>query len=367
VSIHRHLPRYATADETFEYYITVSNQGDRVERDLRLEDNPRSVAPSFEQFRHAREPGEETRNAWDRWIGFHRFMWLQRHNTGIVAKDTEVSDIGRKASVDVKVEALALRRGVVHFQSTTIFHPDPLGLNYGLTEFQNPCQLLILPKRYRLGRRLDLNGGRHFQPGGVNPTWSIGESHEFVSLRDYRDGDSPRKIHWASTAKRDKPVVREFQDEYFVRQALVVDTAIDDPGVLEEVIAVTASFVFDKETGDTLLDLLYVSDKPEILTAGRGYAYTNQQLEALAGMGQSKSDFTHLAQAVIQHAGLLSSCILVLGGWNEDRRKLLERLRAMNLPVEAFVVRPDASLEEELKGLARLLPVDEIQDRLSAI
>ena len=87
VSIRRRLPRYATAGEPFEYYITVINEGDRVERDLTIMDNPLVVPPTYEQFTRSREPGEETRNAWDRWIGFHRFIWLQRLNTGINIKN----------------------------------------------------------------------------------------------------------------------------------------------------------------------------------------------------------------------------------------------------------------------------------------
>ncbi|MBD3646775.1 MAG: hypothetical protein HUJ31_04830, partial [Pseudomonadales bacterium] len=82
VSVQRRLPRYATAGESFRYYVTVTNEGDKVEKDLILIDNPKVIPPGREQYREAREPGEETRNAWDRWIGFHRFMWLQRRNTG---------------------------------------------------------------------------------------------------------------------------------------------------------------------------------------------------------------------------------------------------------------------------------------------
>lgn len=39
---------------------------------------------------------------------------------------------------------------------------------------------------------------------------SKGESTEFLSVREYRTGDSPRRIHWGLTAHRGFPVVREF-------------------------------------------------------------------------------------------------------------------------------------------------------------
>ena len=38
------------------------------------------------------------------------------------------------------------------------------------------------------------------------------------------EGDPLRKIHWRSWARRGKPVVKEYQEEYFSRIALVLDT-----------------------------------------------------------------------------------------------------------------------------------------------
>ncbi|MBD3647535.1 MAG: DUF58 domain-containing protein [Pseudomonadales bacterium] len=255
----------------------------------------------------------------------------------------------------------------MHLESTMILHPDPLALFYGVTRFDNPQQLLVLPKRYRVSRQFEMPGGRHFQPGGVNPTWSIGESDEFVSLRDYRDGDSLRKIHWASTAKRDKPVVKEFQDEYFVRQALVLDTAVDDPDILEETIAVAAGFVLQSDTSDSLLDLIYTSNKVEVITAGRGYARTNQQLEALATAGKTTVDPDLLTRAVLKHADLISGCILIFGAWDESRQRMLDQLRAINIPTEAFLITRDDDLAEDVRSKAHILPINEIQERLLSL
>ena len=73
---------------------------------------------------------------------------------------------------------------------------------------------------------------------------NIGHSDEFVSLRDYRRGDPVRHIHWRSWAKTGMPIVKEFEDEFFVRHALVLDTFSDEPHseLLEEAVSVAASF-----------------------------------------------------------------------------------------------------------------------------
>ena len=68
-----------------------------------------------------------------------------------------------------------------------------------------------------------------YQEGGVALAANIGRSEEFVSLREYRHGDPVRHIHWRSWAKTGKPIVKEFEDEFFVRHALVLDTFTDEP------------------------------------------------------------------------------------------------------------------------------------------
>jgi hypothetical protein len=338
VSVKRQLPKYATAGVPFEYLITVTNNGHHVERDLQALDNPKIIPPDLAQFERMREPGEETRNAYDRWLGFHRFIWLQKLNTGISLKPADVPDVDLLSHAQAIVEATPLRRGSVYFESTTILHPDPFGLNYGATEFDNQEHLTVLPKRYPIPRRFEFKSGRHFQPGGINSTWSIGESDEFVSLRDYRDGDPIRKIHWASSAKRDKPVVKEFQDEFFVRQALVVDTFGNNPAAFEDVISVAASLLVDRENLDGLMDLYFMSTRPEIITAGQGHAQTAQQLEALANLqltDRGSSDFVSLLS---EQARRMSGCLMVFSGFSEQQETLLATVENRGVQTAVFII-----------------------------
>lgn len=351
VSIRRRLPKYATVGEPFEYYITVINEGDQVERDLTIMDNPKIIPPSYEQFLQTKEPGEETRNAYDRWIGFHRFVWLQRVNTGITIKTGDVPDVERSASAQTRLEATPLRRGHVNLRSTTILHPDPLGLNYGLVEFDNPEQLIVLPQHYPVSKQFHFTGGRHFQPGGVNSTWSIGESDEFVSLRDYRDGDPIRKIHWASSAKREKPVVKEFQDEFFVRQSLIVDCFEQDSDVFEDVITVAASLLMAMENNDGLMDLCIMKDGPHVITAGRGYAQTSQQLEELAMLPQTEEPIDDLVEMLGERTRLMSGCVFVFSSMDKRREQLLAAVESRGVQTAVFVVLkevPDLPLREDL-------------------
>lgn len=338
ISVKRQLPKYATAGVPFEYLITVTNNGNRVERDLKVLDNPKIIPPDLAQFERMKEPGEETRNAYDRWLGFHRFIWLQKLNTGISLKNADVPDVDLLAHAQAVVEATPLRRGPVHFESTTILHPDPFGLNYGATEFDNQDHLTVLPKHYPISQRFELKGGRHFQSGGVNSTWSMGESDEFVSLRDYRDGDPIRKIHWASSAKHDTPVVKEFQDEFFVRQALVVDTFGTNPAMFEDVISVATSLLVDMEKLDGLMDLYFMSTRPEIITAGQGYAQTANQLEALAYLELTDEGSSGFVSLLSEQARTMSGCLMVLSGFSEQQATLLATVENRGIQTSVFII-----------------------------
>ena len=90
-------------------------------------------------------------------------------------------------------------------------------------------------------------------------------------------------------AKAGKPIVKEFEDEFFVRHALVLDTFTGDPRneLFEEAVSVAASFACAVLNQESLLDLLFVESKAYCFTAGRGLSHTEQILEILAAVQPS--------------------------------------------------------------------------------
>jgi uncharacterized protein (DUF58 family) len=199
---------------------------------------------------------------------------------------------------------------------------------------------LILPKRYLLPP-IALPGSMKYQQGGVALASNVGQSDEFIALRDYRHGDPPRHIHWRTWARIGKPVVKEFEDEFFVRHALVLDTFVDHPcsEAFEEAISVAASFACSVRTQESLLDLLFVGPQSYAFTAGRGLAHADQMLEVLASVRPcADQTFDKLEHLVINHVRRVSGCICVLVGWDEPRRKFIEKLQALGVPLLVLVV-----------------------------
>jgi len=188
---------------------------------------------------------------------------------------------------------------------------------------------------------IQLGGYRKYQPGGVALASSVGDSEEFMALRDYRAGDPMRRIHWRSWARVGRPVVREYQDEFFVRHALVLDTfaAPDGHAVFEEAVSVAASIAVSVETQESLLDLMFVGPETYCFTAGRGLGNTDRLLEVLACVSACHDKpFRALHRAVLDRHDALSSCVCVLLAWDEPRQELIRDLEALGTPTRVFVV-----------------------------
>jgi uncharacterized protein (DUF58 family) len=199
----------------------------------------------------------------------------------------------------------------------------------------------------------------------------VGESQEFIGLRDYLPGDSPRHIHWAAWARCGEPVVKEYQDEYFSRQALVLDSFIGDDGARESAfecaVSVAASLVepLTATAGaqDRLLDLIFVAEHAHTITGGRGVLSTDALLELLACLVPNRcDDFPRLAEAVIAKTAHLSTCLCVLLAWDPPRQDLVARLRAVGVPVTVLLLhaQTDVALTPGpmIDDPARLLLVD---------
>jgi len=333
----RLLPRFGTAGWPLHYRVVVRNLSTRVQNSLTLMENLADFRPSFAAWMAVQRAEQKLLRSF-------RFSGLRPRNPFKVAvmKDADVPPIPPGQEVEVRVEVRPLRRGVLRFAGVTLARTDPLGLFRALSTLPLPQTVLILPKRYPLPA-IALPGTVKYQEGGVALAASVGQSEEYVALRDYRHGDPLRHIHWRSWARVGKPVVKEFEDEFFVRHALVLDTFTDHQQgeVFEEAVSVAASFACTLPTQESLLDLLFVGPQSYCFTAGRGVAHVDQMLEILASVRAcSDQPFRALEHLVLGHAAAVSGCICVLVAWDEARRDFVGKLKALSVPVLVLVIVP---------------------------
>lgn len=370
----RKLPEYGTVFLPVKYNVTINNLGNKSHSDLLYTDILESKFPSFEDFKTTHDPQDKKRNWFDRKIGYPKLMSLLQKNRGASVSWTTIDDIPAHDEKVFKMEFVPTRRGYLYFSQSRVARPDPFGLFLSFKTQPTPEKLLILPKTYRVPH-VNLMGNRKYQHGGLNQASLVGDSQEFMSLRDYQPGDPMRSIHWRSYAKRGEPVVKEFKDEFFVRHGLILDTFIEDHThhQFEEAVSLAASFSLSIEDQDSLLDLLFIGNEAHHFTTGRSFGQSSNILEILACVKPNiNQNFGSLEKLIEKNLSELSGLILVLLAWDEKRQNMVRKFNAMKVPVIVFVVsETDVDLDPgPLTGNPeRFIPLatDDIQSTLDTI
>ncbi len=326
----RELPKYGTAGEPMRYAVCVSSRARRRLARAWLTETPPDPRPDVVEFSKLREPGEEERNSFDRKFAYFRWQWLllrkRLFEDGFSPDELRLKPGGETR---VFIELTPLRRGVSRMNDLRVLLPDPFGLFQKCAKVTAPpATLMVLPRRYPLPE-VRLPGGGAFKISGETNTNAIGNSGEFVGLRDYRPGDPMRQIHWKSWARTGRPIVKELEDTFYPRYGLILDTLCTDrtDTRFEEAVSVAASFASSIDTRESLLDLMFIKNEAHIVTAGRGLERAEKLLEVLAGVTPERDgDFDTLANLVIRHRDDLTSCLVILNGWDDMRADFLNTL-----------------------------------------
>lgn len=335
VTLRRVLPPLVTAGVPAHYWIEISNHGTRAERDIILVDELGNPPLSHNDYRHLRDLTMNTRANWfDRAVGFPRWVALRRLRRGAELAPITLPVLPAGTTTRVRMPLTTLRRGRIEFVAMRLLRPDALGLFRARYTRRVSDALLALPRRHAVAA-ICRQSARRYQPGGISLALAVGDSQEFAALRDYRPGDPRRHIHWRSFAKVGRLVVKQYQDEYFDRHALVVDCQLPATAAatFEAVIEVAASIVGGRRPRDSILDLLIAGTTVLPLSTGRGLGDGVRALVCLAEARLSDTDdFGPLAAQVHARVRQLASLILVLGRWDDARAALVAELSRNAVP-----------------------------------
>ena len=128
----------------------------------------------------------------------------------------------RATRVGQPLDIPALARGIVAVGPATTVRSDPIGLLRREHAFADVHQLYVHPRTTALpstsaGLIRDLEG---------SPTRRLVDSDmSFHAIREYTAGDSRRQIHWKSTAKTGRLMVRQYEESRRSRMAVVLAVA----------------------------------------------------------------------------------------------------------------------------------------------
>ncbi len=126
---------------------------------------------------------------------------------------------GRRLSVRYILERVP--RGRYAFEDVRAELADPFALERAIVPLPAPGALLVYPRLVRLGSLFSESGSASH--GGRRLLLRRHTGFELHSVREYEQGESLRRVHWPSTARRGQLMVKELEDSPRDEVAVVLD------------------------------------------------------------------------------------------------------------------------------------------------
>lgn len=258
-----------------------------------------------------------------------------------------IAHLGRGDSAVIPISLTPLCRGPYRLPPVRVFTTFPFNLNRNQIGKCRGDQVLVLPRFHPI-TSIHLDVGNRYQPGGISLTSNIGESPEYIGNRDYQPGDSPRRIDFRSWARLARPVVKEFQEEYYCRIALVLDTYVPTRRrapragfpAFEAAVSLSASVADALARGEFIIDLFAAGPELHIFRAGRHTAHLENVLEILACVDRCRTNpFDTLGPALVNELAQISTVVCVFLDWDEPRWQLVRAAQEAGCHVKVIIVR----------------------------
>jgi uncharacterized protein (DUF58 family) len=184
------------------------------------------------------------------------------------------------------------KRGKYWFRTMDLITRSPFGLLERRVTISESGSLIVYPRVGQLSRRWHLiqrqanetrRGLRHDRSA---------QQQEYHGLRDYRPGDSPRWIHWRTSARIGKPMVKEFEQQHEQDLAILLDpwlprtkVTAEQREALEQAIQFAATVCLEtcRQQGRRLL-LGWTGPTPGVRQGPSSVKLVHELLEQLAVM-----------------------------------------------------------------------------------
>jgi len=213
--LQRKLPERAGLSQDFARVVRVQLRDDARAAGLLLELAER-CAPAFEvRARSAledvgREPALE-------------HPGLARPVAGDPTGGVDSTRVPAQGPIDLVRIYRSQRRGVHELGDLRARLRGPLGLVWRQARLAGRQSIRIEPPLLDLARTLRLAASERWRDLGVRTLRRRGGMTEFESLRELVRGDDVRLVDWKASARRGKPIVREYQEERGQELVLVFD------------------------------------------------------------------------------------------------------------------------------------------------
>ena len=110
------------------------------------------------------------------------------------------------------------------FPKPLVIVRDPLGLFSKTLRVGEETEISVIPRYEKIpGQKLLVIPS--MKPGGLSATRRRGVGTQIFEVREYQQGDEIRRIEWKSTARLQRLMVKEFEQESSLEVMVVIDTS----------------------------------------------------------------------------------------------------------------------------------------------
>jgi uncharacterized protein (DUF58 family) len=273
-------------------------------------------------------------------------------------------------SAELPVSLKASRRGLYRLPAVHAHSTFPFNLmRFGACRLP-PQSVTILP-RYHSLRSIEIPHSQRYQPGGVSLAAHVGDAMEYIGNREYHPGEPARRMDFRAWARLGKPIVREFQEEYSCRIALILDTHIPGarrPGPngfpsLEAGVSLMAAVAEALSTGDYLIDLFAAGPQLHVFRTSGSRESFDSVLEILASVDASRTDpFEQVSPAVVEEMSRISTAVCILLDWEPARQRLAGRILEAGCALKVIILRdaPTTLPVDSLGAEIQCYSIDEV-------
>ena len=143
--------------------------------------------------------------------------------TGLGAARFAASHLGRGVSATATYQILCRPRGVYMVGPATITTSDPFGFTKAGGPVGAADRLIVYPATEDL-EGFPTSAGRDPSQQAARPEFSHMGGEDFFTIREYQYGDDLRRVHWPTTARMDKIMIRQLETPWQSRALVLLDT-----------------------------------------------------------------------------------------------------------------------------------------------
>jgi uncharacterized protein (DUF58 family) len=265
--------------------------------------------------------------------------------------------INSKSQVILKYSTNIKARGIYFIRFSAIESAFPLGFWIVKKIYPILSKVVVYPEFYEIPYFIVSYRGVRPEFAGTTSN-KLGKGGDFYQIREFQPGDNFKYIHWKSTAKKAKLMVRDFERFVMSNITIILDSSrelfigIGRESNFEYAIMASATIANKALSRRYHVDLIHSDEGTKDIKFIKAYGRMTQILDALATLKSSENISTHeLIKKAITYVQPNSTIVIILLSLKGNTINEILNLTKQGLEIVLILLNPRSfvfSKQEEL-------------------